>query len=128
MLKLFSKRTLQRRVIALAAAYAIALASLIVNFGAASAAGADVGGFSGIICHSASSGTSAPSGDQSNKLCVECCSTGCLMLMAALPPPPADAAVLLLAADEIVHPPAIDISPFVHQAKSHRSRAPPRTA
>jgi hypothetical protein len=123
--KLFAKRPLRQRVIALLAAYAIALSSLIASFGAASAAAA--GGSGGIICHNAVGGPSAPAGDETNdKACADCCCVGCLMLMAALPPPPAN--TLALAAGEVVHPPATNVSVVSQHTQSHRSRAPPLAA
>jgi hypothetical protein len=126
-LEYFAKRPLRQRVIALVAAYAIALSSLIASFGAASAAAADVGGSGGVICHNA--GQSAPAGGETNgKLCVDDCCGGCLMLMAALPPPPATSVAIPRSGSVVSHPLALALPAAAHQAKSHRSRAPPRTA
>jgi hypothetical protein len=60
----FAKRPIGRRIIALVAAYAVALASLIASFGAAQAAAVSPADPSAIICH-ALAGQSAPvkSGD-----------------------------------------------------------------
>lgn len=126
---LFAKRDFRRRVIALVAAYAIALSSLIASFGAASAAADMATQPVGFICHSLAAGEQAPaSGDLTDKTCDGSCCVGCLMLMAALPPPPANAAVLLLSAGEVVHPLATSVSVVAQHIKSHRSRAPPSAA
>jgi hypothetical protein len=125
----FARGSLRQRVIALAAAYLIALAGLLASFGTASVAAADITNSSGFLCHTAAGGSSSPADDQSNnQICAERCGIGCLMMTAALPPPPAGAAALLFAAAEVVHPLAIERPTLARQTKSHRSRAPPRTA
>jgi hypothetical protein len=60
MRKIFAKRPLRRRIIALAAAYAIALASLISSFSVASVAAQAVAQPGGILCHTDVSGHHAP--------------------------------------------------------------------
>jgi len=119
------QRSFRRRLIALAAAYAIALSGLFASFGAAQAAAlaaADPGGF---ICHGAPTDQSAPSPGESNgKLCIDCC-TGCLMLMAALPPPPATTVALVQSAGVVQHPTVVVALAGTPETKSHRSRAPP---
>jgi hypothetical protein len=125
----FAKRTLQRRIVALAAAYAIALASLLGSFGAARAAAEAAAVPGGIICHTLISGQHAPSSDETNgKVCADCCCTGCLMPMAALPPPPANAVAVARSAGQAMALPAVVALAGSRQAKSHRSRAPPQTA
>jgi len=127
--KLFAKREFQRRVIALAAAYVIALSSLIASFGAARAAADTAAQPSGVICHSVAAGEHAPaSGDSNNKTCDDSCCIGCLMLTAAVPPAPADAAALLLSAANVIHPPATSILVVAQHIQSYRSRAPPSAA
>lgn len=126
--KRFAKRPIVRRIVALAAAYAIALSSLIGSFGAARAAAA-LSAPGTVICHSAIAGQQAPAGDEHNgALCDGACCIGCLMLVAALPPPPAIAvgerqssgrALPLLAVTDFSHAP---------QTRSHQSRAPPIAA
>jgi hypothetical protein len=123
----FGRWPLGRRLIALAAAYAIVLSSLIVSFDVARAAVPTPGT---ITCHSDAGGTAPPAGSQPDgKLCDASCCIGCLMLTAALPPPPAKGAEasrlsggrpLLLAA-------VVTFVPVAHTA-SHQSRAPPRAA
>src|SRR6202023_2882223 len=103
--KYFARRPLRRRIVALAAAYAIALASLIASFGAASAAAAAAGA-TGIICHTRVAGDEAPSsGDTNTKHCIDNCCIGCLMLMAAMPPPPAKITGASLSARQSIPPP-----------------------
>ena len=122
----FRKRLWQKRLVALAAAYTIALAGLIANFGGAQMAAAAAAQPGGIICHTDFAGGPAPSPDGgTNKTCTDGCCTGCLTLAAALPPAPAKASALPQAASRARSPTAV-FRP-VH-TKSHRSRAPPQTA
>jgi hypothetical protein len=117
---------LRQRIVALAAAYLIALAGLLASFSTASAA-ADITNSAGFLCHTASSGQ--PSDNQTkDTICAECCGVGCLMLLAALPPPPATATPLPLVAGDIVRPTTSHVAVAVQRLKSHRSRAPPQTA
>jgi hypothetical protein len=125
----FRKRLWQKRLVALAAAYAIALAGLIANFGGAQMAAAAQPG--GIICHTDFVGghvpSPAPSPDSgTNKTCTDDCCTGCVTLMAALPPAPANAGTIPPSASVRVAPLAVFVS--IPRTKSHRSRAPPQTA
>jgi hypothetical protein len=129
--KVFRERRLGRRIIALVAAYAIALSSLLASFTAARAAGEAASIPAGVICHTLVIGQQAPSpsGDQTNgKLCVDNCCVGCLMLMAALPPPPAKIAGAIATAGSLLTPPAIVVLTDGPKTKSHRSRAPPQAA
>jgi hypothetical protein len=126
--KYFARRPLRRRIVALAAAYAIALSSLIASFGAASAAAAAAAP-NGIICHTLVAGDEAPSsGDTNAKHCIDNCCIGCLMLMAAVPPPPAKITVAPLSASQAVASPQNTILFGGLQTKDHRSRAPPLAA
>jgi len=134
-----AKRTLRRRVIALAAAYAIALSGLIGSVNVARAAAAEAGGGLPPLCHTvagnalagdARAGTEAvPSpGENNGAICADCCCAGCLILVAALPPPPAIAiAALAIAGSRMTTPANAGLS-APHQDKAHRSRAPPLTA
>jgi hypothetical protein len=126
--KYFARRPLRRRIVALAAAYAITLASLIASFGAASAAAAAAAP-TGIICHTLVAGDEAPSsGDTNTKHCIDNCCIGCLMLMAAVPPPPAKiTGAPLTASQSIASPQNIVLSGGL-ESKDHRSRAPPPAA
>jgi hypothetical protein len=125
----FVRNPLRRRFIALTAAYAIALSSLIASFGVGRAAADPAGAAGGIICHTLA-GQSAPEGSgngTNSKICADDCCTGCLMLMAALPPPPA----LLVEVRQVAPatPPPRSLALVGETTrKSHRSRAPPPAA
>ena len=127
--KYFAQRPLRQRVIALAAAYAIALSSLIASFGAAQAAAEAAFNPGGIICHNNLAGqqTPSPAGDN-GKTCLDCCcGVGCTMTMAALPPL-AGAAPLLRTPSRRLAPPALAEMTGARADHSHRSRAPPLNA
>jgi hypothetical protein len=129
--KYFARRPLRRRIVALAAAYAIALSSLIASFASASAAAEAATDPDGIIiCHTVVVGDETPSpADQTNsKHCVDNCCIGCLMLMAAVPPPPAKFSGAPLSASQPIAPPQNIVLSGVLQTKDHRSRAPPLAA
>jgi len=116
----------RRRIVALLAAYAVALSSLVASFGAARAAAEGTFDPLGAICHHSSAAQSDPLNDHSNgNTCIDCCCVGCLMPMAALPPPPAIAAPALHAISYRVAAVAMAALSGVRTAKSHRSRAPP---
>ena len=124
----FRKRLLQKRIVALAMAYAIALASLLANLGGAQMAAAAAGQPNGVICHTDLAGDPArsPNGGTGNT-CADNCCTGCLMLMAALPPPPATAAAIVRSDGERIALPAATDFIVSSPTKSHRSRAPPQS-
>jgi hypothetical protein len=124
----FAKRPLRRRLMALAAAYLIALSSLIASFGAAAAAEV-AGNTSAIICHADGGGLSSSTRDQTNgKIRADCCNAGCPVLMTALPPPPASAMALALSTCAIAHYRATVAIVAAFDVNSHRSRAPPLRA
>jgi hypothetical protein len=126
--KYFARRPLRRRIVALAAAYAIALSSLIASFSAASVAAAAAAP-NAIICHTLVAGDEAPSsGDTNGKHCADNCCIGCLMLMAAVPPPPAKITGAPLATSQSIMPPRNIVLVGGLQTKDHRSRAPPPAA
>ena len=84
---IFAERPLQRRITVLAAAYAIALASLIASFVAARAAAEAINQPDGVICHGSGAEQPAPVPDEnSGKICVGSCCIGCLTIVAAVPP------------------------------------------
>jgi hypothetical protein len=126
----FRSRLLQKRIISLTAAYAIALSGLIANFGGAQMAAAAQPG--AIICHTDIAGQPAPAtdngtGSDTRKICDDCC-VGCLMHAAALPPPPVTAIAMLLSAGERIAPFTLAVFVLRPETKSHRSRAPPLMA
>jgi hypothetical protein len=123
----FAGKPLRRRIVALVAAYAIALSSLLATFTAARAAAATVPG--GVICHTLDAGQQAPASDQSNgNTCADNCCVGCLMLTALLPPPPANVIGAPQSAATVLEPPAIATLSGKPQSRSYQSRAPPLTA
>ena len=118
-------RSLQRRVIALVAAYAIALSGLIASFSGAYAAANTTGGLAGALCHNSQTGQSSPLGDQSQgEACLDCC-IGCLMPMAALPPPAANAVPAAVIVSHRVAPAVITALAGTHAVDIYQSRAPP---
>ena len=126
---LFTERTFQRHAIALVAAYAIALASLLATYTSARAAG-DIGTNPvAVICHTDLAGQPGSSGGRDGgQACANNCCIGCLMLMAALPPPPVTVTGAPQAAGVLLSPPAADAVAAGFETKSHRSRAPPLMA
>jgi hypothetical protein len=125
----FARHPLRRRIIALAAAYAIALASLIASFGAGRAAAEAVAQPGGILCHGIVTGQPAPSPDEgNNKICVDNCCVGCLMLMMALPPPPATAVAVPQASSRAVAPLTQWRLPATTFHSGARPRGPPLVA
>jgi hypothetical protein len=128
----FRKRLWQKRLVALAAAYAIALAGLIANFGGAQMAAA-AAAQPGIICHTDFAGghvpSPAPSPDNgTHKTCIDDCCIGCLTFAAALPPAPANAGTIPPSASVRIVLLAVAVFVSSPRTKSHRSRAPPQTA
>ena len=125
-------RPLHQRLTALALAYAVALASLIASFGTAQAAAALAADPTGIVCHASAGGgheAPAPSGDETNsKTCIDCCGTGCLMLMAALPGAPADAIFARPSIRRALAPAHHFIVLHSDEYRPHQSRAPPLNA
>jgi hypothetical protein len=112
-----------RRVIALTAAYAIALSSLIASFSAVRAAVADATSLGTVICQHTQLGPSAPGSDHPD--CDSSCCIGCLMLLAAVPPPPAASVAVRQSPGRVLPLPAPVNTGSGQQTKSHRSRGPP---
>jgi hypothetical protein len=122
---IFAKRPLQRRITALAAAYAIALASLIASFVAARAAVEAINQPDGVICHGGGPERPTPVPDESSgKICVDSCCIGCLSIAAAVQPPVVTPVVL----HSLSQRPAL-LTRFILVAgtdfNAHRSRGPP---
>jgi hypothetical protein len=119
---------LSRRVIALAAAYAIALSGLITSFGAATVTAAALTQPGGVLCHGNSTDQPATSRDgTTGKVCVDDCCIGCLAMPGALPVPPAVVARPQSSTDRVATLPSFTL---VRTADSHYhgSRAPPAAA
>ena len=126
---LFTERRLRRRAVALIAAYAIALASLLATYTSARAAGETTTNPIGVICHTGLAGQSGSSGGHDDgQACANGCCIGCLMLMAALPPPPITVAGALQSAGEALPLPEVYRLVTKPLTQFHRSRAPPLSA
>jgi hypothetical protein len=124
--KYFAKWTVRRRILALAAAYAIALSGIIAGFSAGRAVAATPDSPGTVTCHTETAADPPPTGSQDDsKTCANSCCTGCLMLVAALPAPPAKAIGTPQSPGQILPMRAVANSAFSPQTKSHRSRAPP---
>lgn len=120
----FARRPLRQRVIALAAAYAIALAGLIACFGAAQAA-ADAVGATGIICHSLGKGDPATgSHDSKGDICLKTC-IGCVTSLATVIPPTVAVAAVPQVSFERLDPPTRWVRLAEAKSRAHRSRGPP---
>ena len=87
-----TKRPLRQRVVALVAAYAIALAGLIGSLGTAAALAEATTQPDVVICHSSLADKPAPVPQDSNRnLCIKSC-VGCITSLAmAIPPTPRSA-------------------------------------
>jgi hypothetical protein len=120
---------LPRRIIALAAAYTIALSGLIASFSAAQIAAEAFTQTGAILCHSSvDADRPAPSPDGTQgKICVDDCCVGCLALPGTLPTPPVVFAHLHLSTNRVA---TLTSFTLVRRADSHyhRSRAPPAAA
>jgi hypothetical protein len=123
--KLSRRQSWQRRVVAVAAAYVIALSSLLASFGAARAAAETTANPFSVICHHDLAGQSTPADDSNGNTCIDCCCVGCLMPMAALPAPPEIAAPVVVAVAYRFAARARAPLAGTRTARSHRSRAPP---
>jgi DUF2946 family protein len=122
----FARRPLRQRIVALVAAYAIALASLIASFGAAQATAEAVNGGTGIICHSdVAEGAPATGPHESDgTLCFKSC-IGCIASLATVIPPTVAAAGLPQLSFKRLDLPA-RVTPIAGaKFKAHRSRGPP---
>jgi hypothetical protein len=125
----FAAPPLRQRVIALAAAYAIALAGLIASFGAAQATAeaTAAGAGTGIICHSDTGEAAPPTGshESNGAICFKSC-IGCVTSSLATIMPPAVAAagppwLSFRRLDLPAHP----VRVLDAKANAHRSRGPP---
>jgi hypothetical protein len=120
------QRPMRQRIIALVAAYAIALASLISGFGAAQAAAEAADGGNSVICHSnaAQPGPATGSEDGNGTICFKSC-IGCLMSLATVIPPAVAAAGPPQLAFKHLDLPALSVRVAGTKSKAHRSRGPP---
>lgn len=111
--------------IALAAAYAIALGGLFATWAAASAAALAAAGTATVTCHRDAGEPTPSQNDGSGHGCVDSCCVGCVLLTAALPPRPVKA---IGAPQTVARPlaatPALTVTAG-NSTRSHQSRAPP---
>jgi len=129
MRKSLAKHPLRWRVIALVAAYAIALSSLLASGVAARAAAELVAQSGGVLCHTDAAGQAAPTSDENNnRICADCCCVGCLTLMAAVALPQARIIVVGIPSSQVVALLTTSVVAGSPSAKSHQSRAPPHEA
>ena len=120
-----AKQALRQRIIALLAAYAIALASLIAAFGAAQTAAAALDGGTGVICHSdlGTGGPASGSHESNGTLCSKC--IGCVTSLATvIPPVPVTTGPQNLSFKRIDLP-AFSLLRANARSNAHRSRGPP---
>jgi hypothetical protein len=125
--KTFAKRQLRQRIVALVAAYAIALASLIASFGAAQVAAAAAGGDPGIICHSdlAEGAPATGSHENDGTICFKSC-IGCMTSLATvISPTVAEAGPPQLSFKRLGLP-ALSLGLAGAKSNAHRSRGPPQ--
>jgi hypothetical protein len=123
----FAKRALRQRIIALTVAYAIALAGLVANFGAARAAADATTQPDHVICHSVVVDQPAPSPDGTGSaICADCCCIGCTTSIPTAVAPSAPALVipqvLVAGRSPLTH----SISLPAAARKANRSRGPPQ--
>ena len=127
--RLFAQHPWRRRLIALFAAYAIALASLLTSFGTARVAAAAASlPATTALCHTDAGAAVPAQQDSGGTLCADQCCIGCLLLAAALPPPPATVIAAVASAGHIVTAPPAGMAGPRTTGNAHRSRAPPRAA
>jgi hypothetical protein len=116
---------LRRRVIALAAAYVIALSSVIASFVAAQAAAETAAQPDVVICHS-SLGEQPARGSQdgNGNLCIKSC-VGCITSLAMAIPPTVSADRIPQSAFKRLDLPARVVRIAGAKFNAHRSRGPP---
>jgi hypothetical protein len=121
----FAKRPLRQRIMALVAAYAIALAGVVASFGAAQSAAQSVDRQGGIICHSdLATGPGTGSHDSNGDICLKTC-VGCITSLAMAIPPTVSADRIPQSA--VTRPDLQARVVRIAGAKfnAHRSRGPP---
>jgi hypothetical protein len=127
----FVQRFSPRRAVAFAAALAVALSTLVTSYvGARAAADAIVDPFN-IICHTGNPSTAPQPGEGDGgggaaKPHIDCCSLGCMTVMAA--PPPRVALPIAHPAGRILSWAVTAAVPEPAPSRSYRSRAPPQQA
>lgn len=124
MRKALAKRALHRRIIALLAAYAIALASLVASFGAVQAAIGAVDG--AVICHTDAQGAPASgSHNDDGTICFKSC-IGCMTSLATVIPPTIAVSDPPQLSFKRLDLPALSFAVASAKSNAHRSRGPPQ--
>jgi hypothetical protein len=124
----FARRSLRQRIVALVAAYAIAVGGLFASLTAANIAAAAATGSGTITCHHVDAGAPSPApaqNDNDGSACIDCCCLGCVMLMAALPAPPLETIGVPQSAARLPALPSLAVVPAADSTRAHQSRAPP---
>ena len=125
---IFARPSLRRRVIALTAAYAVVLASLIASFGAARGAAEPLAQPDGVICQHLASGEPGPASDNSTSTICDICCAGCVLMMAALPTPSMTTVAIPQSTGQRATAPVSVAPPHRTRQYSHHSRGPPLAA
>ena len=122
----FAKRPLRQRVVALVAAYAIALSGLMTSLAGAQAAQAEATAQPDvIICHISLGADPAPASQDSNgNLCIKSC-VGCITSLAMAIPPTVSATRMPQSASKRVDLPVRLVRLDSAKANAHRARGPP---
>ena len=122
-----AKQRLSRRIVALIAAYALALSAVVGSIASARAAAATIGGEPGaVICHTDVSGGPSPdSNGSTNQTCPDCCGLCCLSLAATVPAPSGDLIFVLRTTSRIPRPQPILALFAKREAHLQQPRAPP---
>jgi len=114
--------------IALVAAYALALGGIFASWAAGSAAALAAAGPAAVICHSEAGAPAPGQNGDSGAVCVASCCVGCVLLTAALPPPPVKAIGAPQSAARPLAATPVRAVAAGHSTRSHQSRAPPLRA
>ena len=115
-------------IVALAAAYVLALGGIFASWATGSAAALAAAGPATVICHSDAGGPAPAQHHDRGTVCIDSCCAGCVLLTATLPPPPLKAiGAPQSAARPLAAMPVIAI-PAGTSTRSHQSRAPPLRA
>jgi hypothetical protein len=128
MRKSLAKHQLRRRAIALVAAYAMALSSLLASGVAARAAAELIAQSGGALCQTDVGGQAVPASGDSNTNCTDYHCIACLTLVLGLSPPDARLTIAGKPSHQVVGLLTTSRVTGRPRAKSHRSRAPPHEA
>ena len=118
---------LWRKVIGIAAAYLIAVYSVVSALAVTQASLLSVGAPAGEICHTVTGDNSVPSGNGSHDGVEKCCGYCTAATGGALVPSPADTGIVRVAAI-VLHDRALVPVRTERHSGAIRSRAPPKTA